>query len=229
MECCCLLVMMSTIQRYWCLYMHMYICKYLHMYVCIFMNICIHTYKYMCIHIVCWLWWVLFRGTDVYVCICKYLHMYVCIFMNIYIHTYKYMCIHIYMLSVGHYEYYSEVLMSFYICMCTYVYICIYVDMSILYRCIYIPYIYICVYIYLHEHDIYTYMIYVIYICTYRDLDGPLLVPEKRGWTLDSSVQMRCFRHFVSASLSFMDPLFLIIIDLFLHLCLFGWSIWKRI
>jgi hypothetical protein len=34
---------------------------------------------------------------------------------------------------------------------------------------------------------------------------------------------------FASASLSFMDPLFLIIIDIFLYLCLFGWSVWKRI
>jgi hypothetical protein len=33
---------------------------------------------------------------------------------------------------------------------------------------------------------------------------------------------------FVSASLSFMDPLFFIIIDIFLYLCLFGWSVWKR-
>jgi hypothetical protein len=33
----------------------------------------------------------------------------------------------------------------------------------------------------------------------------------------------------VSASLSFMDPLFLIIIDIFLYLRLFGWFVWKRI
>jgi hypothetical protein len=30
-------------------------------------------------------------------------------------------------------------------------------------------------------------------------------------------------------SLSFMDPLFLIIIDIFLCLCLFGWFLWNRI
>jgi hypothetical protein len=38
------------------------------------------------------------------------------------------------------------------------------------------------------------------------------------------------FSRFVSASLLFfMDPLFLITIDILLYLCLFGWSEWKRI
>jgi hypothetical protein len=34
--------------------------------------------------------------------------------------------------------------------------------------------------------------------------------------------------HSAIGSLSFMDPLFLIIIDIFLYLCLFGWSVWKQ-
>jgi hypothetical protein len=41
-------------------------------------------------------------------------------------------------------------------------------------------------------------------------------------------VQVYIFQS-VSASLSFMDPLFLIIMYTFLYLCFFGWSVWKRI
>jgi hypothetical protein len=37
------------------------------------------------------------------------------------------------------------------------------------------------------------------------------------------------FNCFLSASLSFMDPLFLIFSNIFLYLYLFGWSVWKRI
>jgi hypothetical protein len=34
---------------------------------------------------------------------------------------------------------------------------------------------------------------------------------------------------FTDDDIKVMDPLFLVIIDIFLHLCLFSWSVWKRI
>jgi hypothetical protein len=80
--------------------------------------------------------------------------------------------------------------------------------------CIHIRmYIYMYIYIY-----IYTYIYIYIYLCIHFISSFIVLLP--------TMILSETCKH-DHLSLLFIGHLFLIIIDIFLYLCLFGWSIWK--
>jgi hypothetical protein len=64
-------------------------------------------------------------------------------------------------------------------------------------------------------------------------IDGEVVVFNRKKVDLVYDLQAMGFKgvqgvSFDSASLLFIGHLFLIIIDIFLYLCLFGWSIWNH-
>jgi hypothetical protein len=66
----------------------------------------------------------------------------------------------------------------------------------------------------------YTYMYDICNVYIFRDLDGLLTVREKGGWTLDSSVQMRCVLFTIKLLHKWFEFLCSLLMPYWLSLCI---------